>query len=144
MDGSSRSSLRHNIPKIGRILVFVLALTLILIVAVASIPASLIEQSRMRRRERRFAADMKSAGRLISWVDARSEVDNGHGTFIGESVVPRGYRLWWTPEDIPVISPYPCYFEGFKLPDREHALFFEWCWTRFTSPDSGIARLVDI
>jgi len=147
-DPSSRSFLVDSVRKTTRTLVFVLALPLILAVAVVAVipqlPISLIKRSRMRRREKRFAADMKSAGRFISWAEARSEVDSGRGAFIGEFALRGGYRLWWTLEDVRKVSPHPCYFDDEGPPGLAHAPFFDWCCSRFTDPESGRALLVDL
>src|SRR6202022_2694008 len=54
-------------------------------------------------RGRGVCDEMKAADRLISWSEARSQVDSGRGTFIGESLPGNGpWRLWWTSEEIPV------------------------------------------
>jgi hypothetical protein len=133
-----------NVCKIGRLLRLVLMAPVIVVVAVTSIPVSMFERRTMRQREKRFAADMRAIGRLVSWIEARSQIDNECGTLIEESS-PDGYRLWWTPEDIPAVSPYPCCFEDGKIPDvQAYGPVFEWCRSRFTNPASGTARLIDM
>ena len=116
------------------------------VAAAVSIPVAGISLFFKRRGKTRFAARMKDAGRWISWAEAHSEVEQGRGTFIEETLSLKGpFRLWWTPEDIPAASPYPCRFEAFAegLFEPEAIAFFEWCQSRFTNPESGIARLVD-
>lgn len=116
------------------------------VAAAASIPVAGISRFIKRRGETRFAAQMKDARRWISWAEAHSEVERGRGTFIEENLSFKGpFRLWWTPEDIPAASPYPCSFEaladGFLEPGA--IAFYGWCHSRFTNPESGIALLVD-
>jgi hypothetical protein len=144
-ESSNRFLSMDNVGKIGRLLRLVLMAPVILIVGVASIPVCMFERRIMRQREKRFAADMKTVGRLVSWIEARSQIDNERGTLIEESVSPDGYRLWWTSEDIPTVSPYPCCFEDGKIPDVQvYRPFFEWCRFRFTNPESGTAQLIDL
>lgn len=134
-----------KISRIVTLSLLVLSSPLILTWIVVQVPFSVVEHAAMRRREKRFAIRMGAAGRLIAWAEARSQIDNQHGTLIGESVAHDAYRLWWTAEDIPAISPYPCCFEGNKPPEPwEHIVFDDWCRSRFTNPASGTARLVDI
>jgi hypothetical protein len=88
---------------------------------------------------------MRATGRLVAWAEARSQIDAQHGTFIGERVSGYAHRLWWTPEDVAALSPHPCGFGDDKPPELwEHILFDEWCRSRYTNPQFGSARLVDI
>lgn len=108
---------------------------------------------------------MRATGRVVSWADARAQVDGQHGTFVEEFVSTGGCRLWWTPEDVPATTPYPCRFKDHdsKLVDQlvrdgkfeelkglraadasQYAMFDEWCRSRLTSPQSGTALLVDL
>jgi len=145
------------------LIAFVVPLTVIWIVV--QIPFSLVESAAKRQRDRWFAATMRAEGRVVSWADARAQVDAQHGTFVEELVSTDGYRLWWTPEDVPATCPYPCRFKEndseridqllrdgqfeqlkeLQAADASHyAMFDEWCRSRLTSPQSGTARLVDI
>ena len=111
---------------------------------------------------------MRAAGRVVSWVHARSQVDAQHGTLVEEFVCTDGYRLWWTPEYVPDVCPYPCRFKSDEAAEAKHfdqmlrdgqlervkelqaavatqyAASSEWCRSRYTNPESGTALLVDI
>ena len=137
--------------KIG-FFIFVVPLVVIWIaVQIPFLPFSLIKSAAKRNREKRFAAAMRAAARVVSWADARAQVDGQHGTFVEEFVSTDGYRLWWTPEDVPATSPYPCRFKenDSKRTDQllrdgkfeelkelraadasQYAMFDEWCRLR--------------
>src|SRR5208337_1342115 len=119
----------------------------ILIYVIVQIPFSIIDQRRRARRQKSFAAQMAAAGRLIPWPEFRSQLDaNSQGTLIEEDAEDDLYNVWWTPEDIAALSPHPCCFESpGTRPDMEgFRPYFEWCRSRFTSPESGTALLVDV
>jgi hypothetical protein len=149
----------------SKIAFFAFVAPLLLIWIVVQLPFSLVGSAAKRRRDRRFAAAMRAAGRVVSWADARVQADGRHGTFVEEWVSTDGYRLWWTPEDVPATCPYPCRFEEneseridppvrggqfkelneLQTADASHyAMFDEWCRSRLTSPQSGTALLVNI
>ena len=121
----------------------------ILICIVVQIPSSIVDSRQRARRQKDFAAQMAAAGRLMRWAELRAQLDAiSLGTIIEEDAEDDLYNVWWTPEDIAAASPHPCYFEppcsetgrdieGFRP-------FFEWCRSRFTSPVSGTALLIDI
>jgi hypothetical protein len=118
---------------------------LLFLAAAVSIPWAYIQRLNQRRQERRFAREMKKAGRLMDWQEFRQTIESGTGTAIGESLSPKGpFRLWWTDEDIPTTSPFKCERKQHiaAITDRELLPFFEWCYARFTNPESGVARLV--
>lgn len=123
--------------------IFVFAAPFLIIWIIAQVPFSLVEAAAKGRREKRFTAAMRAAGRVVSWPDACVQVEGKHGTFVGELVSSDGYRLWWTPEYIPDVCPHPCRF-GDDEPSRlsGHTVSDEWCRSRFTSPNSGAALLV--
>jgi hypothetical protein len=78
-----------------------------LIAAPLSIPVTKVWQALKRRQERKFVTEMKSADRLVSWTEARSYMENGNGFLISEHFSLKGpTRLWWTPDDVPAISPH--------------------------------------
>ena len=125
--------------------VFVL---LLLLAAVISVPWTYIQKSVQRRRERKFAGQMNRACRSVHWQEFKQAVQNGAGTTIGEYLSPKGpFRLWWTPEDVRRISPYEWKREqhhAFPVIEPDLLPFFEWCYVRYTHPDSGAARLVSV
>ena len=52
--------------------------------------------------------------RLVTWAETRSPIDVLRGTLIDENVPGCVSRLWWTPEDVPALSPHPYCPEGDK------------------------------
>lgn len=125
--------------------IVVLFFALFLIVALISIPATRMYFGLQRRRERRFTAKLRAAGRVISWEDARSLVEQGRGLFIAEYLSIKGpHRLWWTPDTVPALCPYPCCFDDFPdfLPHLSGP-FHLWCRARYTDVNSGSALWVE-
>lgn len=119
-------------------------LPLFLIAGAISIPWTYVQTLRQRRQERRFEARMKASGRLMTWRELELAIVNKRGTVIGESMSTKGpFRLWWTPDDIPAVSPHR--FERghhWAWPEPEFFPFFDWCHAHYTNPKSGFARLV--
>jgi hypothetical protein len=117
-----------------------------LIAAPLSIPVTRIWWTIKRRQERRFAMDMKAANRSVSWTEACSRVENGQGCLISDHLSMKGpVRLWWTSDDVAVITPYACFFEEF--PDSLEPLnseFDMWCRSRYTNAELGTALLVEL
>jgi hypothetical protein len=87
---------------------------------------------------------MKVADRVMDWAELKSAMGVGKGTVIGEFLSMKGpFRLWWTPEDIPKTSPYAREKEVREECMRmEPQNFFRRCYSRFTKPEGGLARLV--
>jgi hypothetical protein len=114
--------------------------------AAVSIPVKYVRRRIVQRSERRFKEQMTASGRYVALAEARASLIRGEGTLIGEYVTAKGpFRLWWTPENIVTISPFPCCVE--ERPwccEQDYSEFFSWCASRFTSADSGEARLVGI
>jgi hypothetical protein len=127
-------------------LIFLAVLPLILIALLLSIPYSHFRRALIRRSERKFTEQMKKAGRFMPWDEFECAVDGGSGTAIIESLGIHGpVRLWWTPEDVPALSPHE-FQRGaeFASLDVKNAPFFRWCCARYTDPASGGALLVDV
>ena len=126
-------------------LVSITFIPLLLIGAVVSIPVTWIMRATSRRKERRFAADMRLTGRQMPWQEVRSQIESGNGTIILEIVSEKGpWRLWWTPEDVTATSPYECCFERWPVwAETDYSKFFEWCRCRFTDSERGEAFLVE-
>ena len=142
---------RDNVAKIGSLtipfpfsaLLGVLFILVLLIAAPLSVPISWTMRYFERRREDRLAIALRGRGRSISWQQAKAEVGLGHGTLIGEYLSLKGpFRLWWTPESIAEISPYPCCFEKLPWGIEEAAAFFLWCRSEFTDVPNGRALIV--
>jgi hypothetical protein len=80
---------------------------LLFLAGAVSIPWTYLQKLEQRRQERRFAEQMKKAGRLMQWQEFKQVEANGTGTAIGEYLSMKGpFRLWWTPDDIPATSPH--------------------------------------
>jgi hypothetical protein len=103
-----------------------------------------VQKLRQRSQEKRFATEMASSGRVMTWREFESAVGNGERTAIAEYLSLKGpSRLWWTPEDIPAISPHNCDRQHHvAFPEPEFAYFFDWCRAQFTNPQSGRTKLV--
>jgi hypothetical protein len=122
-------------------------LVFILFYVIAQIPSSIVRGRQRARREKTLQAQMAATGRLMPWAELRSKLDaNFQGTLIDEDGGDDLINTWWSPEDIATVSPHLCCF---KRPTKEtmHDFdkfhpFFEWCRSRFTSPESGTALLV--
>lgn len=115
---------------------------LLFLAAGVSIPWTYLQKSQQRRQERRFAEQMKKAGRLMHWQEFKQA--EGTGTAIGEYLSTKGpFRLWWTADDIPATSPHEWKRERHVAWwEPEFAPFFEWCYVLYTNPQTGLARLV--
>jgi hypothetical protein len=112
---------------------------LLLLDAAASIPSAYVAKLQQQRSERGFTEQMKKAGRIMQWQEFKQAETNGMGTAIGEYLSTKGpFRLWWTPDDIPATSPHKWKREQHVAwYEREFAPFFEWCYARYTNPQSG-------
>jgi hypothetical protein len=121
-------------------------LPLLFVAAVIAVPWNQIRRLRIRQQEKRFADLMHARGRLMTWEDAETRIDNREGTIVGEYLSIKGpYRLWWTSENISELSPVACSGnEDHDWLDPQYAPFFEWCWNRYTNPENGIAVLVQL
>jgi hypothetical protein len=119
---------------------------LLFLAGALSIPWTYIQKSEQRRQERRFAEQMKKAGRVMQWQEFKQSEANGTGTAIGEYLSTKGpFRLWWTHDDIPVTSPHKWKREQHVAwMEAEFFPFFQWCYARYTNPQSGLAQLVSV
>ena len=131
-----------NLGVVGGILV----LPLLLVGALLSIPCTWVWRNVQSRKEARFAEAMKRVQRSISWEEAEHHVSGKQGTLICETLSMKGpSRLWWTPDFVPDVSPFPYV----RSKDKEHicfekefAAFGKRCFERYTSPTCGKAVLV--
>ena len=114
--------------------------------AAISIPLTFIDKLKQRRQERKFAEQMREAGRLVDWQQFKQEKETDAGTAIAEYLSPKGpFRLWWTPEDVSAASPHIWKREQhYAWMEEEFRPFFEWCYARYTNPRTGLARLVAV
>lgn len=132
------------IPFPFSVIVNVLVLPMLFIAAGLSIPVSVVRRIVERRREARFAQDMKIVGRMTAWSEVASEMEEGNGTVICEWLSMKGpVRAWWTPDDIVAISPYSCSLDEYPdFFDAELVNFFKWCGERYTCPVGGNGKLI--
>jgi hypothetical protein len=126
----SKSS-KGNGPRKISIVFLPIYLPLLFIAGAISISWSHVHRRRQRRSERRFAEQMSAAGRLMAWREFQVAMESGSGTAIGEFLSTKGpFRLWWTAENIPAVSPHECdRRHHFAWPEPEFSRFFEWCHT---------------
>jgi hypothetical protein len=126
----------------------ILLVPILMMAAVVSIPYAWARRTLVKRKELRFKRRMKSMARLKTWNDVESCLADKTATFVVESLSMKGpSRLWWTPDRISEISPFP--FVSSDNRDRlcyemEFRPFGNWCFHRYTSPRSGKAFLVEI
>jgi hypothetical protein len=140
--GEKRRTKGIEIP----IVFFPIYAPLLLLVVAIGIPVSHVLRWKQRIDERKFIDKMKTARRCMKWNDFKQAIEKNEGTAIGEYLSMKGpFRLWWTPEDIPTTSPYRCDHENHDaFLEEEFAPFFEWSYGRFTHPQRGLARLVEV
>jgi hypothetical protein len=119
---------------------------LLFLAGALSIPWTYIQKSEQRRRERRFAEQMKKAGRLMQWQEFKQAEANGTGTANGEYHSMKGpFRLWWSPDDIRATSPHKWKRDQpVAWMEPEFLPFFQWCYARYTNPEAGLAQLVSV
>jgi hypothetical protein len=119
---------------------------LLLLAAAIGVPVSHVLRWKQGIDERKFIDKMKRARRFMKWNDFKQAIEKNEGTAIGESLSMKGpFRLWWTTENILATSPNRYDRQNhFAFLDEEFAPFFEWCYGRFTHPQRGLARLVEI
>lgn len=98
------------------------------------------------RREHRFRAQMKAAGRYITWQDLLPSLKAGQGTLLEESSGTGPYRIWYTPDDVlakgePISSDEELLgvFSG-----KICHLFNSRCCREYLAPDDGKAFLTTI
>lgn len=114
------------------------------VLAILSIPWVFFASKWADYRERKLTEQLAMRGRSIELSAALSRVRENQGTLIGEQLSIKGpYRLWWTEEDIPSLSPYECsHEEQFDEEKFSYGEFFEWCANRYTDLSSGTGLIV--
>jgi hypothetical protein len=119
-------------------------LPVLLIAGLVSIPLAPLHRARERKRESVVAQNLTARGRVVAWAEAKTFIECGHGTLIGEYSTLKGpYRLWWTEDDIVAITPYPPCRD--VLPwEHDSQEFFAWCRERYTDLEMGRASWVDL
>lgn len=130
------------------ILVSPLALVLLLLAEVISIPARIILRDQQYRRERKLQALLASVGRFIPWPEVETQLKNGSGTLIVQLRSPnRTMRTWWTADDIigkaPLLLPRSfseIYFEADLKPLH---VYTRHCLERYLAEDYGSGKLTE-
>ncbi len=86
----------------------------LLVIAAVTTPVWLpIFQLVQWRGERREIERMKKAGRFIEWGELMDLSEYGkNGTLIFEQAQKASLRLWWTKDDLKMVSPYAMPVEG--------------------------------
>lgn len=124
-----------------------LLLPLAVIVGAVGAPLSIVYSALSRRiwakRERRFAAQMSSVHRTISFSDFCKAVESGEGTFVceWENVFKGPTRWWWTEDNVYAATPYPCVDHVNMKADAMFSPFLDWCSKQYIGRD-GKARYV--
>ena len=127
---------RKNNPIIG--------ITVLFGLAIFSIPYCIVAVIIITLRERRLFRRFSSANRTVPWCEVEQHLVSGRGTLIIEQAHKQKVRLWWTPDDIPALSPYPPpTFSDFDfiMPNPTAKPFVDWCFQHYLSFASGSAFL---
>jgi hypothetical protein len=117
-------------------------LPLMAVVAVVSLPFLPIVAWWENRRRRLLDESMTKQNRTMSWSQFIQAAEEKRGTLVVEGDPRKGPNLWWTPEDIPSISPHTCARDLGALFNRTYKPFWVWCRKRYISRVTGSALLV--
>jgi hypothetical protein len=132
-----------RVPLLKSLVLSLFGIPVVLIVGVLSLPfgaAALVlvplSVAYFRHRERRFAKEMRSAGRFMEWELFTAAMAEKRGTLIKEWFSEKGpVRCWWTEDTIPTISPNRWTDFGFEaVYGREYDDFSCWCHERYLDP----------
>jgi len=119
-----------------------LLLPFLLIAGVLSFPFAMLKARNIQKLQARMKVQMKAQGRVIEWSDFLNALNEARGTAIIERYSFKGpVYLWWTPENLYDICPYPT-VDWMTMHDESYGPFAEWCRRRYTS-SSGSAVLVE-
>ena len=96
-----------------------------------------------RKLEEKLSEEMQRKGRTIKWANFLQAVNAYHGTVIEERHSFKGpVYLWWTPDNVRTLSPYPIADWFTMQKDKEFGPFARWCYERYTSTETGSALLL--
>src|SRR5882724_920690 len=123
-------------------------LPLLVVLAVLSYPYAMVVFLVNKRPEARFLEQMKQAGRVMNWGEAKRRLTEARpGTLLCEMLSTKGpTRIWWTPDAVTEISPFLCLYSDDKERfcfEKQFAAFGEWSYARYTSGETGNAFLVE-
>jgi hypothetical protein len=123
--------------------VSLLFIPLLFLAAGLTIPYGFVGGRLQRRRERTFQNKMQAVGRLVSWEDFITAMDESRGTLIEERYSFKGpVRLWWVSENFYDVCPYPTVDWLTMCKEEQFRTFVEWCRENYTNPERGRALLV--
>jgi len=130
-------------------ILFPIYLPLLIIAAGLSFPVGAVQRRIVQRRERRLAAQLRSASRTISAEKATDLIGENRGTLVWETLSHKGpWRLWWTSDDIAAASPFPFYRssdgKSRSFYEEEFRAFGRWFAENYAHPTAGKALLVDV
>ena len=109
-------------------------------VFVAVAPLVLVLAYLNHRRQTRFAARMRSRGRLLTEQELATRISEGQGTVILQ--LAHGLaRAWWTPDDVRAVCPHVLP-GGWRDVGAKDLPFTHWCYDRYLDVLSGTAYLV--
>ena len=113
------------------------------VVALLSILYAFIAVLFLDARERRLFRRLQAQQRTLPWHDVEQHLQAGSGTLIIEQAQKQRRRLWWTPDNVPSLSPVPIpAFDDldflFLKPPQP---FVTWCFERYLSSPAGSALL---
>jgi hypothetical protein len=77
-------------PRKVSVLFLPIYLPLFFVAGAVSIPWTYVQKLRQRSQEKRFATEMESSGRIMTWREFESALENGEGTAIGEYLSLKG------------------------------------------------------
>ena len=123
-----------------------LLLPILLIGGALSIPISLAIRNSDRKKERRFSEQMRRCGRTMSSESLMDRIHSSEGTIIREwtRMYKGPVRWWWTPNDFYKECPHASVDYVTMWQDDAYRPLLEWCWSRYTSPTTGEALLVEL
>ena len=121
----------------------VFGIPVLLAAALFSIPYVFIAGIYVAIRERRLFSRLRSSDRTLCWPEVEQRLRDGCGTLIDAQAQKQGLRLWWTPDDVTTLTPFPLppfdklnlFFADPKQP------FVAWCFERYLSAATGTASL---
>ena len=127
----------------GPVVGCLVGLPLLLMGALLSVPYLGVFTLVWKAKERLLTRKMEKEGRVVKWGEFLDALDQNRGTLIAEWETNKGpVRLWWTPDDIYGLTPYPCGDHVSMSWFGEFSPFRKRCFEKYASPTTGNALLV--
>ncbi len=119
-----------------------LLLPLLFGAALLSLPCSAVYRLIARRRRKILENQLSKKGRLIEWDNFFRIFEAGEGTVIVERDSFKSSQAWWTSDAVRNLSPYAIqdWFE--VIQSKKMDPFSSWCFSQYTSPETGRAFLI--